>query len=197
MPGNFHGRRNARQDVRQSHLQQADSEDDERLIPPAGVSLSPRLIGLPVQITIPQIEGIRWRHCERWDEEPAATLGMSLLRLEICRPRDWTGSAVDFVERGFKRFAQANGIDTVRKVWQGDIRIMDHMFELSERERDRTRAEMDDPAQTLFLVIDFSSAASIPIGAALTSVLEREHSCLPAAFFVTFRHCLEKWMLAL
>ena len=119
---------------------------------------------------------------------------MSLLRLGICRPQDWTGSAVDFVERGFKRLALVNGIDTVRKVWEGDIRILDHVFELSERDRYQARAEMDDPAQTLFLVIDFSSAASIPIGATLR-VLEREHRRLPAAFFAAFRHCLGKWML--
>ena len=55
----------------------------------------------------------------------------------------------------------------VRKVWEGDIRILDHMFEQSERERNEARAEMDDPAQSLFLVTDFSSAASIPIGATL------------------------------
>jgi hypothetical protein len=149
---------------------------------------------LPVQVTIPQIKAIRSRYCERWDEEPAAELGISLLRIGICGPEDWTGSAVDFVERGFKRLAQTNGIDTARKVWEGDIRILDHMFELSEQERYQARAEMDDPAQSLFLVSDFSSAASIPIGATL-KVLEGEHGRLPAAFFVAFRHCLEKWML--
>jgi hypothetical protein len=147
-----------------------------------------------VQVTIPKIKGIRWRYCERWDEEPAAKLGISLLRVGICAPEDWTGSAVDFVERGFKRLAQVNGIDIVRKVWEGDIRILDHMFELSEQERHQVRAEMDDPAQSLFLVSDFSSAASIPIGATLDA-LEREHPRLPAAFFVAFRHCLGKWML--
>jgi hypothetical protein len=149
---------------------------------------------LPLQVTIPQIKGIRWRYCERWDEEPAAKLGISLLRLGICGPEDWTGSAVDFVERGFKRVAHVNRIDTARKVWEGDIRILDHIFELSEQERDQARAKMDDPSQSLFLVGDFSSAASIPIGATLNA-LEREHSLLPAAFFVAFRHCLGKWML--
>jgi hypothetical protein len=149
---------------------------------------------LPVQVTVPQIKGIRWRYCERWDEEPAAKLGMSLLRLGICSPADWAGSAVDFVERGFKRLAQVNGIDEVRKVWEGDIRILDHTFEQSERERYEGRAEIDNSAQSLFLVADFSGAASIPIGATL-SVLERAHKRLPAAFFVAFRHCLAKWML--
>jgi PRTRC genetic system protein E len=78
--------------------------------------------------------------------------------------------------------------------WQGDLRILDHTFELSERQREEARAEMDAPARTLFLVADFSSAASIPIAATLEA-LEREDHRLPAAFFVAFRHCLRKWML--
>jgi hypothetical protein len=151
-------------------------------------------MGLPLQVTVPQIEGIRWRYCEHWDEEPAAKLGISLLRLGICNPDDWAGSAVDFVERGLKRLSQKNGIDEVRKVWDGDIRILDQIFELGERERCEARAEANDPVKTLFLVVDFSSAASIPIEATL-SVLEREHRGLSAAFFVAFRRALQKWML--
>jgi len=147
-----------------------------------------------VQVTIPQIRGIPWRYCERWDEEPAAKLGMSLLRLKICRPEDWAGSAVDFVERGFERLAKVSGIDTVRKVWEGEILILDHMFELTEQERCQTRAEKEGFAEELFILSGFSSAASIPTEPTL-SVLGQEHSRLPAAFFVAFRHCLGKWML--
>src|SRR5690349_8077778 len=58
---------------------------------------APRVIGLPLDVTFPKLEGIRGRYCTRWDEGPAAVLGMSLLRLGICRPDDWLGSAVDFV----------------------------------------------------------------------------------------------------
>lgn len=101
---------------------------------------------------------------------------------------------MDFAERGLKRLAQANGIAHACKVWEGDIRLLDHVFELSERERDEARAEMDGPPQQLFLSVDYSSAASIPIGATL-SVLERADKRLPAAFFVAFRHCLMPWML--
>ncbi|MGH7744366.1 MAG: hypothetical protein ACREQ5_06030, partial [Candidatus Dormibacteria bacterium] len=155
---------------------------------------APRLIGLPLGVTVPQIKGIQWRYCTRWNEEPAAKLGMSLLRLGICTADDWTGNAVDFVERGFKRVCQVNEIDVVQRVWQGDVQILDYMFEQRERERDEARAEMDGPAQTLFLAADFSGAASIRIGATL-SFLEREHSCLPSAFFIALRHCLSKWML--
>jgi hypothetical protein len=147
-----------------------------------------------VPVTVPQIGNIRWRYCARWDEEPAANLGRSLLRLGICRPQDWTGSAVDFVERGFNRFCQANRIDDVRTVWQGDLRIMDHLFEVNERERNEARAEMDGPPRTLFLVGDYSAAASIPVGPTLP-LLEGEHSLLPAAFHAAFIDCLQKWML--
>ena len=38
------------------------------------------------------------------DEGPAAVRGMSLQRLGICQPSDWSGSAVDFVDHGFRRF---------------------------------------------------------------------------------------------
>jgi hypothetical protein len=30
------------------------------------------VIGLPLDVTLPRIEGIRWRYCTRWDEGPAA-----------------------------------------------------------------------------------------------------------------------------
>src|SRR5579863_1302129 len=74
-----------------------------------------------------------------------------------------------------------------------DLRIMDHLFELSERERNEARAEMDEPPQALFLVGDYSAAASIPIGATLP-LLEREHDLLPAAFHAAFIHSLCTWM---
>ncbi len=143
-------------------------------------------------MTVPNIKDIRWRYCARWDEKPAASLGISLLRLGICRTRDWTGSAVDFVERGFKRFCKESGSEDARKIWEGDLRIMDHMVELTEQERSHARAEMDGPAQRLFIAGDFSAAASIPIGATLPH-LEREDKLLPAAFCALFVHNLWKW----
>jgi hypothetical protein len=154
---------------------------------------APLLIGLPVHVTVPKIRDIRWRYCSRWDETPAARLGRSLLRLGICRPEDWTGSAVDFVERGFSRFAKDHGVVEATRIWQGDVRIMDHLFELTERERDQAQADMDGPPQMLYLVADFDAAASIPIGPTLT-LLERENPRLPAAFYVSLIHHLSKWM---
>ena len=137
---------------------------------------------------------MRWRYCARYDEQPAAKLGRSLLRLGICTPGDWTGSAVDFVERGFQRFCKVNGIDAARGIWDGDLQIMDQMFDMTERERNQARAEMgDEPADLLFFAGVFNSAASVPIGPCL-ALLEREHPLLPAAFYAQLRHSLWKWM---
>ena len=144
-------------------------------------------------MTIPKITGIRWRFCTRWDEERAALLGKSLLRLGICRPADWSGSAVDFVERGFKRFCQQHGSQVVKRVWVGDLRIMDYIFDLSPRERDEAEPDKEEPTTVLYLVGDYEAAASIPIGATLP-YLEREHELLPAAFYEVFTTNLWKWM---
>lgn len=150
-------------------------------------------MGLPVTVSIPQLKGVRWRYCSRWDEGPAATLGMSLLRLGICRPSDWSGSAVDFVERGFSRFCRKNGADQAKKVWVGDLRIADCLFELTEQERNQIEAGREDATLQLFLIGDYEAAASSPIGATLAR-LEAEHNLLPAAFYHVFTANLYKWM---
>jgi len=120
-------------------------------------------------------------------------LGKSLLRLGVCRPADWSGSAVDFIEQGFKRFCNDHCNQQVKKVWVGDLRIMDCIFDLSARERDEAEAEAEGSKTVLYLVGDYEAAASIPIGATL-SRLEREHELLPAAFYEVFTTNLWKWM---
>jgi hypothetical protein len=118
---------------------------------------------------------------------------MSLLRLGICRPSDWSGSAVDFVERGFSRFCRENGATEAKKVWVGDLRIADYLFELTEQERNQIEAGREDATQQLFLIADYEAAASIPIGATLAS-LEAEDELLPAAFYQVLIANLYKWM---
>lgn len=151
------------------------------------------MIGLPLDVTFPRLRGMRWRYCTRWDEGPAAVLGMSLLRLGICQPNDWSGSAVDFVERGFKRFCSQNHVAAAKKVWVGDLRITDSLFELTEQERNQVEAEREGMTDHLYLIGDYEAAASIPIGATLTR-LEAEHAHLPAAFYEIFTTNLYKWM---
>ena len=151
------------------------------------------MIGLPLDVTFPRLKGVRWRFCTRWDEGPAAVLGMSLLRLGICRPNDWSGSAVDFVERGFRRLCSQNRAVDAKRVWVGDLRITDSLFELTEQERNQVEAGREGVTDLLYLVGDYEAAASIPIGATLAR-LESEHDLLPAAFYEVFTKNLYKWM---
>ena len=151
------------------------------------------MIGLPLDVTFPRLKGVRWRYCTRWDEGPAAVLGMSLLRLGICRPNDWSGSAVDFVERGFRRFCSQSRAVDAKRVWVGDLRITDSLFELTEQERNQVEAGRKGVTDHLYLVGDYEAAASIPIGATLAR-LEAEHDLLPAAFYQVFTTNLYKWM---
>ena len=151
------------------------------------------MIGLPLDVTFPKLKGIRSRYCTRWHEGPAAVLGMSLLRLGICRPNDWSGSAVDFVERGFRRFCSQNRAGEAKRVWVGDLRITDRLFELTEQERNQVEAAREGATDHLYLVGDYEAAASIPIGATLAR-LEAEHPLLPAAFYVVLTTNLYKWM---
>ena len=118
---------------------------------------------------------------------------MSLLRLGICRPDDWSGSAVDFVECGFRRFCSQNRAADAKRVWVGDLRITDSLFELTEQERNQVEAGREDVTDHLYLVGDYEAAASIPIGATLAR-LESEHENLPAAVYKVFTKNLYKWM---
>ena len=151
------------------------------------------MIGLPLDVTFPKLKGIRWRYCTRWDEGPAAVLGMSMLRLGICRPDDWSGSAVDFVERGFQRFCSQNQVAAAKKVWVGNLQITDSLFELTEQGRNQVEAEREGMTDHLYVIGDYEAAASIPIGATLRH-LEAEHAHLPAAFYEVFTTNLYKWM---
>jgi hypothetical protein len=118
---------------------------------------------------------------------------MALLRLGICRPSDWSGRAVDFVERGFNRFCRENGAAEANRVWVGDLRIADTFFEWTEQERSQIEAGRDESIPRLFLIADYEATASIPIGATLAH-LEVEHHLLPAAFYGVFTTNLYKWM---
>ena len=52
---------------------------------------------------------------------------------------------------------------------------------------------MDAPADTFFLLAEYESAASIPIGAALTH-LKCEDDLLPSACYRVFTYSLHPWM---
>jgi hypothetical protein len=194
MSRSIQNRRGDRENVRHHEIRQRRFGRRRSVAPSCRTAPAPCVIGLPIPVSVPTVRDVRWRYCARYDEQPAAKLGKSLLRLGICSPGDWTGSAVDFVERGFKGFCKANGMEAARRIWYGELEIMDQVFDMNERERNDARAEMgDEPVEFVFLVGVFTSAASIPIGPSL-AILEPEHQFLPAAFYAVLRHCLSKWM---
>ena len=151
------------------------------------------MIGLPLDVTFPRLKGIRWRYCTRWDEGPAAVLGMSMLRLGICRPDDWSGSAVDFVERGFRRFCSRNRAVEAKRVWVGDLRITDSLFELTEQERNQVEAGREGMTDHLYLVGDYASSSFHPNWCDARTP-ETENDLLPAAFYQVLTTNLYKWM---
>src|SRR5947209_5703398 len=148
MPGSLQSRRTNRQDVRQTQVRPSSRK------PPTTASRhsrpSYRLIGQATPVTVPVLQRIPTRFCTRWDEQPAAALGKSLLRLGICRVEDWTGSAVDFVERGYKRFCKAHGAVDANRIWAANLGLIDSPFDRSEIGYYHAQAEMEKPPDCLF-----------------------------------------------
>ena len=124
-----------------------------------------------------------WRHnweraCCAWESE-THTIG--------------SGSALDLVERGFKRFCRTNGADGAKKTWDGELRITDCQVDSDGSYRGPFDPEPERDSEILYLVGDFNSAASIPIGPTL-ELLGPEHTWLPKAFFEVLTENLYKWM---
>lgn len=194
MPRSLQGRRVARKSVKLAQVRPGRSGTRRALATSGRHDRSAyRLIGLPLATTIPNIKNIPWHYCTRTDEQLAAQLGKSLLRLGICNTRDWSGSALDLVERGFKRFCRANGADDVKKTWDGNLRITDCQFDSDGSYRGPFDSVPEEKSAVLYLVGDFNSAASIPIGSTL-EMLRLEHEWLPKAFFEVLTENLYKWM---
>ena len=194
MPRSLQSRRVARKSVELAQVRPRRSVARRALAAPGrGGRSAYRLIGLPLATTIPNIKNIPWHYCTRTDEELAAQLGKSLLRLGICNAREWSGSTLDLVERGFKRFCRTNGADDAKKTWDGELRITDCQFESYGSYRGPFDPEPERESEVLYLVGDFNTAASVPIGATLEK-LRLEHEWLPKAFFEVFTENLYKWM---
>lgn len=135
---------------------------------------------------------MRSRYCSCSDEQPAAILAKSMLRLGISRISDWTGSAVDFVALGLARFCQANGLATASRVFpETCIGLLDEIADLSEYERGQS--ENVEPSSRLFLMVNYEQAAMVQIGPTL-ALLGLIHERLPAAFFVVLAENLWRWM---
>ena len=194
MPRSLQSRRVARKSVELAQVQPRRSLARRALATAGRRGPAPyRLIGLPLATTIPNIKNIPWHYCTRTDEQLAAQLGKILLRLGICDTQDWTGSALDLVERGFKRFCRTNGADEAKEIWDGELRITDCQFDSDASYRGPFDTEPEQESEVLYLVGDFNSAASVPIGPTLEK-LRREHERLPKAFFEFFTENLYRWM---
>lgn len=150
------------------------------------------MIGQPTGITLPTLNGVRLRYCSRRDEQPAAILAKSMLRLGISRINDWSGSAVDFVDRGLARFCRVNGSDRVSSVFSDlSLRFLDELLEMNEYER--SQAETAGPSTKMFMHVYHGQAEMVQIGPTLV-LLSSIHEELPGALFVVLAHNLRRWM---
>ena len=183
-------------------------QSSRALVPPAAVRAAPRqrpnsatawerpepvrVIGQPIAVTLPNLSGLRPRYCSRTDEQPAAMLAKSMLRVGISRVADWTGSAVDFVAAGLARYCRVNGLPAVSRVFpEACIRLLDEIVERTEYER--SQSEIAGPKSKMLLMVDYEQSAMIQIGPTLT-YLGSIHEQLPAAFFVVVADNLWRWM---
>ena len=88
--------------------------------------------------------------------------------------------------------APQNCVVDVKRVWVGDLRITDSLFELTEQERNQVEAGREGMTDHLYLVGDYEAAASIPWCDARAP--ETENNLLPAAFYQVLTTNLYKWM---
>jgi len=132
------------------------------------------------------------RYSSRSDDQPAAKLAASMLRLGICRSKDWNGSAVDFVGKALARFCRKQGSAIVGRVYpESCIRLMDEILERGEYERSQSGDV--GPSSRMFLTVIYDQASMIQIGPTLT-LLGSVHRDLPAAFYEVFATNLWRWM---
>jgi hypothetical protein len=150
------------------------------------------VIGQPIGVSFPKLNGVRLRYCSKCDEQPAAVLAKSMLRLGISRVSDWSGSSVDFVARGLARYSRVNGGETVSRVFpELYLRFLDDLMERTEYER--SQAEGTGPSSRFFVHVNYDQAAMVQIRPAL-EFLSSIHEDLPGAFFVVLTHNLWRWM---
>lgn len=150
---------------------------------------TPRLMGLPLAGTLPEIRRIEWYQTGNWYHRPLAAVGKRLLQHGHVRPSQWNGQVFDLVETGFRECLQRHGLSMTNRVWSGS-------FDLSDCIGDSYDPRMEDGGEDLpylFLTVDYSSAAYVPIAATLTW-LENIEVGLAAAFYVVFVGALQSHM---
>lgn len=150
------------------------------------------MIGNPIAITQPRISGLIPRYCQRSDDQPAAKIATSMLRLGISRSQDWSGSPVDFVAKGLARFCRKHGSEVISRVYpESYIRLMDEIIERGEYERSQS-ADIA-PSTRMFLTISYEQASLVQIGPTLT-YLSSFDAGLAVAFHQVFVSNLARCM---
>lgn len=150
---------------------------------------TPRLMGLPIAGALPGIRGIEWYQIGNWYHRPLAAVGKRLVQHGHVRPSQWNGQVFDLVETGFRECLQRHGLSATNRVWSGS-------FDLSDCIGDSYDPRMEDGGEDLpylFLTVDYSSAAFVPMAATL-EWLENRQTGLAAAFYVVFTRALQSHM---
>jgi hypothetical protein len=151
-----------------------------------------RLIGLPIASALPKLKGVRTHYCNRWDEQPAARLAASMLRLGIATSSDFAGSAVAMVNRALVRLCKQNGGDTINKSLECCVGFLDVIEPMSEYQRVQADMQVAE-GDVLYFRVEYPEASIVPMRSALT-LLEEEHELLPAALFLVMNSALSSFM---
>jgi hypothetical protein len=139
-------------------------------------------------LTLPKLKGVRARYCNRYDEQPAALLAASLLRMGFAQPSDFTGSAVDMIARALARICQENGAAEINEWMSCHVSVRDTISEMGEYERQQAGIPVAE-GDKLYLNIEYGEARVVPLQGIL-DLMEQEHELLPAAFFSVFSSAL-------
>jgi hypothetical protein len=97
MSRSIQSRGNYRQGIRLAQVRPRRKRDRGILTAQRSGHSTTRVIGLPLDVTFPRLKGTRWQYCTRWDEGPAAVLGMTFSGWEFAAPvtgrvAPWTSS---------------------------------------------------------------------------------------------------------
>ena len=148
-------------------------------------------MGAPIPLTLPKLQGLVPRYCSQSDDQTAAKLALSMVRLGISRADDWKGSVVDFIARGLARVCRQNGSEKIARVFaEAGVRFTDEILQRNEIERSQSE---DSDDSKMIVLVDYEQAAMIPIGPTL-ACLAAVHEALPSAFYQVFSANLSRWM---
>lgn len=166
---------------------------------PTGPSLSSegrgvlpvRVIGAPVGLTLPRITNLPVMQVFRSDNQPAAKLALSMLRLDLIGLRDWSSNAASILKKGLTRYCDSQGLKTASRVFsEGTVGFVDDLSRLDCFSQPLTSCAS---STQMLLVVYYASSVVVPIGAALKA-FRTINETLSDAFYEVVRHNLGRWM---